>query len=427
MEDFDVQVAVEDFLKKEEIIHNQDDQLYYLYDESIGYYYQVNETWLKKFIFYYLDNSGEGWSLSKERMMLKALDTFVEYEELIPKKNIVVMENGTFKIDSKELVEHSKKFRAKTAIPITYDKKAKAPIFEKFISEISCGNTALSNTLIELLGYILADDMNANKAILLVGYGSNGKSTYLKLAKKLLGDDNCTNLSISDINGRAFNRHQLCDSKFNCIHELESDVTLESLFSDKVKSIITGDEITAEIKGGDLYSLKPKAKLVIASNHFPRINKMPDMAVLRRYLVLPFEASFGGNEVKLDMFEQLCEELSGIFNKAIEGYERLKANNFVFSYESKSQEIIREEIDKKFPVYGFCEKKIESCQGKFMSFAELRDSFTTYCKEKSIGNVTYSPEAFANQVKQMLSQNGISFKTTKSNGKRGLRDINIIG
>jgi putative DNA primase/helicase len=58
----------------------------------------------------------------------------------------------------------------------------------------------------------------------------------------------------------------------------------------------------------------------------------------RRLYIINFPHCFSEKEMDVHLTEKLRSELSGIFNWAIEGYKRLKRNNFIFSQGETMQE-----------------------------------------------------------------------------------------
>ena len=89
-------------------------------------------------------------------------------------------------------------------------------------------------------------------------------------------------------------------------------MVMSELMRGAVKQIVTGDPTSAEIKGGRNYSFIPKLKLIMATNTFPRIDKIPDHATVRRLLILPFNNHFSADKADKDMLNKLLAEQSGI-------------------------------------------------------------------------------------------------------------------
>lgn len=73
---------------------------------------------------------------------------------------------------------------------------------------ITCGDEQLEKLLLEFVGYAICDrDYWLQKAILLIGEGSNGKSTFLNVIKSLAGWENVSFLSLYEIQSETSRLH----------------------------------------------------------------------------------------------------------------------------------------------------------------------------------------------------------------------------
>lgn len=237
-----------------------------------------------------------------------------------------------------------------------------------------------------------------------------------------MGLHNISNISVNEINSKAFSRHFIADKRLNIIYEGESDMVMSELMRGAVKQIVTGDPTSAEIKGGRNYSFIPKLKLIMATNTFPRIDKIPDHATVRRLLILPFNNHFSADKADKDMLNKLLAEQSGILNRAIEGFIRLKENSWKFSYEEKSQKILLDMITSEFPTFEFAKERIVADTDQRLTYNELRQEFRIWCTKNNLAPIL-SDKEFAAELKQSLQKLDIPFDVSKSGGDRGLKGI----
>ena len=105
------------------------------------------------------------------------------------------LEDGTMQPYTKELC-------IVNVIPHDYVEDAKSEVAEKFLSDISCGNAETRRSLEEVIGLCLMRSCKYAKCPILLGSGSNGKSTYIRALRNVLGDANVSSLDLAIIGER---------------------------------------------------------------------------------------------------------------------------------------------------------------------------------------------------------------------------------
>lgn len=348
--------------------------------------------------------------------------------QMNPKMSKIVLRNGVIDLNTMELEKHSRKHFSTHLIDIEYDENAVAPRYEQFLDEISCGNPKLRSTLNEMVGYVLSDTIDAKKLFLLVGNGKNGKSVFMKVLEMMVGEEEHTSLPISSLTKSTFARHDLAGKKLNILNELPDNTTISGLFNETVKAIVTGDTLHAEIKGGKNYAFVPTAKMVIATNAFPEMDRTPKENILRRFLAI--EMKFVPEKEDIELVKQLRAERSGILNSALRGLCDLRERGFQFEYEEESREFINSEVYKRFPMHGFVKEKVIPMPGNFVRYDEIRQEFDQWVSGKvsqgvlegSVANMSKTP-SFSNDFKRGLDANGIPYGKKKNNGSRGISGI----
>lgn len=69
---------------------------------------------------------------------------------------------------------------------------------DKFFHDITSGDMELMTLLYELIGYCCYRDCNYNSFYLFSGSGGNGKSTYFKVIKAIVGSS-CMNMNLKEL------------------------------------------------------------------------------------------------------------------------------------------------------------------------------------------------------------------------------------
>jgi len=133
------------------------------------------------------------------------------------------------------------------------------------------------------------------KALMLWGYGANGKDTLRDATRGLFGDKGATSCTLSDFKeydrGRKFGLSSLEHSRVNWASE-NVRVGLDKVES--LKATITGDPIWKEPKGKDAYEIMPHCILMFNVNDMPNI-KAAGEAIKSRFAILTLEKTFTTN------------------------------------------------------------------------------------------------------------------------------------
>jgi putative DNA primase/helicase len=166
------------------------------------------------------------------------------------------------------------------------------------------------------------------------------------------------------------------------------------------KMLTGGDTISAEYKFRDRFEFKNYAKLLFSCNKVP---ESPDdtTAFFRRWIIINFPNQFleGDPKTDPDLLAKLTteEELSGTFNWAIEGLERLLQNRR-FSTGKSVEETREQYIRSSDPIKAFAMDRIEEKAGNIVSKDDVYRAFLEYCQKMHL------PSAPKNRFSMALPQ-----------------------
>ena len=201
-----------------------------------------------------------------------------------------------------------------------YDPDADCPKIRKFISEIvQIKNIPL---LEEIFGWCLDLDSPIQRAIVFVGEGANGKSTFLNVLVTFLGRENCVAVTLQSLSKNRFDKAQLFGKMANIHADLPASLITDTSV---IKSLTGGDSISAEKKFQDGFTFVNRAKQIFSANQLPIIDD-ESPAIWRRIVLISFPNRFLGKNDDKDLIKKLTahEELSGLFNIALQGLARIK-------------------------------------------------------------------------------------------------------
>lgn len=142
--------------------------------------------------------------------------------------------------------------------------------------------------LYEIIGYTLWPEYSIHRAFMLLGDGSNGKSTYLKLIEHFLGRKNVAHVSLQDLAENRFSAYQLVGKLANIFPDIPSrPLRYTGIF----KALTGQDTIYIDVKHRHGFNYENYAKLIFSANELPRVNDMT-YAFWRRWIIVEFPNKF---------------------------------------------------------------------------------------------------------------------------------------
>lgn len=279
--------------------------------------------------------------------------TFAELPE--PDTETINLLNGLLEWRTGKLYEHTPDRFQIAQIPVAYDPAATCDVFRRYLATTFA--PGLIPLVEEILGYCLIPDTRFEKAIMLTGSGSNGKSVFLAVLESLLGLENVCNISLQELGESRFKAAELLGKLANTFADLDSRA-MES--SSVFKALVSGDRMEVERKYGQPFKIRPYARLLFSANEIPR-SRDRTFAFYRRWIIVPFANTFRGETADTDLRAKLTapEELSGILNRALAGLLRLMENNG-FSKPEEVVEAMRRYQAENDSVAAFCYECVKS-------------------------------------------------------------------
>jgi putative DNA primase/helicase len=302
--------------------------------------------------------------------------TGLRSQEWFNPQGYVNFRNCVLELESGRMMEHGPQFGFRYILPYDYDSQAMAPRFNKFIDEIMLGDDELRNVIMEFIGYSISgiDPSVGQKAMILYGNGSNGKSVLLDVLKMLAGKGNYSTVSMgADIN-KETNRYSLSGKLFNITEETPRNAMIDNTV---FKALVSGGEVQARKLYCDSFDMKNYAKIVMACNILPT-NYDDSNGMYRRLLIVPFNATFTEETRDPFLVDKLRAELSGIFNLAYAGLKRFLHNKGRFSRSEKIEKQVAEYKQESHPLSFFIEEKCEVEREEFMHINGLYGAYKTF-------------------------------------------------
>ncbi len=305
---------------------------------------------------------------------------------------LVNLKNGLLNIYTKELIPHTPDFVSLVQFPVEYNPNATCPTWDVCLDNWMAGPEEEQKRLIlqQFSGYLLSSSMVHAKALFLVGDGGNGKSTFADTLGMVIGDAGTSRIDLEDLYS-VFGLKGLIGKRLNIVEEVSGNYYQ----SHKLKKLVSGEELTINMKFKDQFKFRPQAKFIFAVNTMPRVDDS-STATERRIAVVNFNNNFRDNPNTFLRFDNglLSKELSGILNWMIEGANILLREKKFFV--TKEQQIsLLEYREENSSVEGFIGECLEFKEGSSLSSRDLYAEYQEYCKKdgrKFKGNIAFIKE-----------------------------------
>lgn len=242
--------------------------------------------------------------------------------------------SGLVDFNTGKIIPDSRKMFLTSVQPVTYEASIPttdeviaqmAPRWTSFMREV-CGSNIPGETdnkiklMQEMAGYCFTPYVHMQTAFIMLGAGSNGKSTFLDTILRIMGENDAASLSLEDICSQ-FRLSGLYRKRVNVIEEISNNY----FESNVLKKLISGQQVVADRKFRAPITFRPTAKLVFAVNSYPRVNDQ-SYALYRRFKIIPFNVSFKEGNKDVFLLDKLWEERDGIFRWVMQGWQRLNQN-----------------------------------------------------------------------------------------------------
>jgi len=299
------------------------------------------------------------------------------YVNELQDKNFLSLDNCLFNLETSEIAEHTPYIFTLNALPFNYEPDAECPLWLQYVESTFNNRAELIEYAQEIMGYSLYKGLPVPVLFFFIGPPGSGKSTFLDTVTMLIGEKNMSALSLTDFR-REFGRAQLYGKLINVCGETVTHKLLETA---ELKSATSGDWISAAFKYQDEFHFKPYAKNYIAMNDFPKIID-DTFALWDRIYFLKFDNRFRGTDQEImEISRKFGSELSGIFNWALVGLNRLRDNGWKFTVPSRIESFKEQMKRSNDPVYAFVYECLIGDTGNKVLFSEAYDAYARYTEQ----------------------------------------------
>ena len=356
-----------------------------------GCYRKIKEEAIKKIILDTVGNKLTKYKMNEIYDFMKIVGKPLGNKT--PSFEFINLHNGLFIMDLQCLTSHTHQIFSTNQLNIRYLPGAKCPKWIRTLNEIFEDDQEKIEILQEFFGLCLTKETKYEKALFLIGEGSNGKSVISQVLESILGEENYSAIPLEKLK----NAHYTIN-----LHQKLANISIETNSKSEVydsifKAVVSGDTITGDQKFKNPVKFRPYCKLIIASNNMPRVDDKTS-AFFRRLIILRFNRQFSDVEQNKNLKQELKSELDGIFLWALEGLNRLEERKNFNNPKSVANEL--EEYRKENNnVLVFVEDACLRSPEKSMAKNDIYNEYNLWCKDngfRSLSKIKFGKELTRN-------------------------------
>lgn len=356
----------------------------------------------------------------KVKQLLEVLRLEAHSGELPVQLDRIHVNNGTYFLNGEFTGE---KDFCQNRLPVNYENREPNPVrWLKFLSELLEEEDIA--TLQEYMGYCLIPSNKAQKLLIVLGKGGEGKSRIGLVMRRILG----TNMNVSSIQKVEHNRFARADLEHRLLM-VDDDMKLEALKdTNYIKSIVTLE---------DKMDLERKSKQSVQGSLYVRflcfgngsLSALHDRSYgfYRRQIILTVKDVPPGRVDDPYLIEKLHKEKDDIFLWCLEGLKRLLKNDYRFTISERAKKNLHEAMESGNNVIAFMRSTgyVRLEENTTATSRNLYQAYCRWCEDNA--EKPMSAKSFSGYLKENEKKYHIRYSTniTSDNGKsaRGFQGI----
>jgi len=395
---FDIRDLVKKFLKLQPIYYDEN-RIWWIWDKESYKWKMIDDVDLMNGL-----NKKANANTIHSQIKSQIIEAFKQEARKNKPKEIkptwIQFGNKIIDIETEEEFEANPDYFVTNPIPYKLGESEETPEIDRLF--IEWVGEEHKEELYEIFAFCLVPNYFIHRIFCLIGSGANGKSTYLKLLQKLVGEKNIVATNLENLMISRFEKSKLFKKLVCVVGETEFNTLKRTTL---IKSLSGQDLIGCEIKQKNPFDFVNYAKLILASNSLP-MTQDKTQGFYRRWKIIDFPNTFEKeadilNKIPDEEFENLCLKCLNIAKRLWK--ERTFTDDGNFEERAKKYE------EKSNPLIPFInENYIKNPNGKVV-FSEFLDNLNEYLYEK--GYRQMSKPAISKQLKN----DGYEIKTGSYN------------
>lgn len=275
-------------------------------------------------------NSAELWKVARSLGTAHGVDALlnlarsdprirVEVEQLDANPYALNVLDGTIDLRTGTLKRHDRADLITKLAPVRFGREQEARLFRRVLEE-ALPSEEVRAFLQRWAGYVATGVIRDHVLPVWFGRGANGKTTIAEVLKAALGDY-AGSMPDGFLAERKSEKHEteiarLRGMRLGVASETANGCTLDDA---KVKKLTGGDTLTGRFMRQDHFDFRNETKLVLLTNHEPRL-RGTDEGIRRRVLLVPFDVQVPPERRDPTLRDRIVnEELPGVLAWIVQG------------------------------------------------------------------------------------------------------------
>lgn len=286
---------------------------------------------------------------------------------------------------------------------VNYNPEADTAYVDAIITDWCQGDETKKQMIYELAGCCFYSDKPIKKWWAIEGKADTGKSTFLRLLREVVGEDNVGSTPIQnlkDSNAIA----ELIDKPVNIVDDGSSKFTTDL---SNLRRIIQGDEMQVKLLYQNRFTVKIESRMIFVFNKTPRFRDDND-ATAKKMMHISFNRVYTDTEKDIDLIEKMTTEANkeAFLKLAIDAMNLVLSNNLTFTMSDEAKRKIEQLMQESDQFVSFVSdtisddydwkmflagRKTSDVYEDFRSWADaegyqapmVRKQFTERCREES--------------------------------------------
>ena len=226
---------------------------------------------------------------------------------------------------------------------VNYNPDSDTSFVDGIITDWCQGDTVKKEMLYELAGCCFYSDKPIKKWWAIEGKADTGKSTFLRLLREVIGEDNVGSTPIQnlkDSNAIA----ELIDKPVNIVDDGSSKFTTDL---SNLRRIIQGDEMQVKLLYQNRFTVRIESRMIFVFNKIPRFRDDND-ATAKKMLMIGFNRVYTDEEKDTDLIDKLVTEANkeAFLKLAVDGMKRILRRNLTFTISEESKRVIAQIMEE---------------------------------------------------------------------------------
>jgi P4 family phage/plasmid primase-like protien len=314
---------------------------WYEWNACDGCYVQQGFSWVRGELNKWLCNNGQEVTCNNTKNFLNALEAVtILHNSIVPGSWIknappkaadaiyFSMRNGILNLcERAEIIPHTPDFFTLNSVPFAFDPKAACPKWQAATLQWQPMDETASayQTLQDWMGYLFIPFNPHKKFLVCTGPGDDGKSVYARLCREIVGRSNCESVPLEMFDPSIKGGLQSLLGKM--LNQIGDANIIERVAEGTLKSLTGNDPYTfSRLYLTAITEVWP-GKVMINANATPYWRDRSN-ALFNRMLPLHWQTIPAAMMNPGLVAELIAEELPGIFNWAMEGFDRMRKQGF---------------------------------------------------------------------------------------------------